>query len=281
MPDSLNVDRVVPSEDGFLLFLDDPAALLLVDPEWQMIRGVSLPQGVHGLAARSLPDGDFELLTASPPTILRMGPTGNELGRDAVEGPGSLVAGLAFGVSEWLLLWRLSNGQHRLTMRPGDRSITDFAWEEWRTDAPSSFWLTRAADTAVLVSRAEHPHPTVLVDVRTGRVRTFEPPLSGSGEGHRSLHAMPMVALAQGFLQTLSDVGSDDRVLARFDHCGRVLSRRWLRIPLSALGSEPGDGTVLFARRLSGLELVRYKWLGPEGELSHPEPQEVYPCPGS
>lgn len=71
---------------------------------------------------------------------------------------------------------------------------------------------------------------------------------------------LPVVELDSGYIQTLADMRSDQRILVLFDHAGTPVRHRVLDVPLGIVASNPTAHLLLVLRRTDRLELVVYLW---------------------
>lgn len=69
-----------------------------------------------------------------------------------------------------------------------------------------------------------------------------------------------VVPTDRGWLQVISDLRTDTRVLITFDDAGTLVRTRILNAPFGLLTSRPDDRTLLAARDLGNQELVLYRW---------------------
>jgi len=123
--------------------------------------------------------------------------------------------------------------------------------------------LSPAGD-AVLVTDLMAPFRLVRVDPGSGRADTLAAVLGHSAavippDSLFHWRALPAVALDCAVLLTLTDLGSDHRLLVRYDATGRVARVTPLEAPLGMVATL-GDASLLAARRVGELELVWYTW---------------------
>ncbi len=73
--------------------------------------------------------------------------------------------------------------------------------------------------------------------------------------------AVGFVPLDGGFIQTLSDLRSDARLLVEYDRAGRVVGTALAYLPIGFVGSlrRAGESILIGLRRLNGAEVVGYR----------------------
>ena len=118
-----------------------------------------------------------------------------------------------------------------------------------------------------IVTKLFPPSWTVQVDPDNLRVRTlFESlPFEYSVTDGRPPRwvAMPVMSLgSDGFLQVISDVQSDNRIVFRFSADGSILGQAELTSPVAFVASDQSDRRVWALRSLDRVELVAYTWHG-------------------
>ena len=127
-------------------------------------------------------------------------------------------------------------------------------------------WVRRAGEHWV-VTRLFPPFWAAKVDPENSRVLTqLEPlPLEYSVTDGRPPRwvAMPVIPLgSDGFLQVVSDVQSNNRILFRFSADGEIVGRTEFTSPLAFVASEENARRLWAFRSLDRIELVEYTWHG-------------------
>jgi len=121
------------------------------------------------------------------------------------------------------------------------------------------------AGGSVLVTELMAPFRLVRLNPTSGRADTLAAALGNlgaamiPGDSLPTWRALPAVALDCAVLLTLSDLGSDQRLLLRYDSAGRVARVTPLEAPLGMV-TALGGASLLAARRAGELELVWYSW---------------------
>lgn len=130
-------------------------------------------------------------------------------------------------------------------------------------------WVRRTGKHWV-VTRLFPPFWAAIVDPEHSRVLTLLEPLPleysvTDGRPPRWV-AMPVVPLgSDGFLQVVSDVQSNTRILFRFSSDGEIVRRTELTSPLAFVVSDESSRRLWAVRSLDRLELVEYAWRGGTG----------------
>ena len=78
-----------------------------------------------------------------------------------------------------------------------------------------------------------------------------------------------VVAVGSGYVQTLANRGTDDRVLLWFDERGRFLRYVHLQVPFGFIAAAARAPVMLAIRTLNNSELVKYSWEHVSGETVH------------
>jgi hypothetical protein len=118
-----------------------------------------------------------------------------------------------------------------------------------------------ATPDGVLLTEAEPPF-------RTWRVRPegagvpFAPTGPGSPEstGVQRWVSAPVLDLGDAMVQTLSDLGSDRRVLVLYDRHGREQRKTVLAVPMALVGITGDRRYLVGVRDLGRAEVVLYAW---------------------
>lgn len=90
-----------------------------------------------------------------------------------------------------------------------------------------------------------HPPPDEPVDTLRGEVRWI---------------SLPVVPLQRGYLQTLTDLGSDRRLIVLYDGRGREVRRREVEVPVGITGITPRERYLLASRNAGRPEVLLYSW---------------------
>jgi hypothetical protein len=146
---------------------------------------------------------------------------------------------------------------------------------------PSARLTTQAGDTAffkpthmtpvgdsLLVTIVNAPFENIVIDDRGKEVRSFRPPpppVTTTHNATEAARAAKWISLATlrldcGFLQTLSDVRSDQRRLVLFDNAGAPLRNSEIAAPLGFIYAMPTAQRLFAVRAMSSAEIVTYRW---------------------
>ena len=113
---------------------------------------------------------------------------------------------------------------------------------------------------ALLIALLHAPYRVHWIDPRTGESRVFAA-IEGvvPADTSQTWVALPPVPTWDGYIQTLSDLRSDLRILIRYDTSGRILRRQQIRAPIAIIGSQPTERVLFAARDVGWIEVVRYE----------------------
>jgi len=127
---------------------------------------------------------------------------------------------------------------------------------------PRQFHLSAYGDH-VLVTEQDPPFSTVVL----GRGRSRDRIVPGQAAGLHSdssstsrYVSLPMIALDHGFIQTISNIKSDDRIILLFNKAGRFLRKHAIPVPMGFMAASVETQTVLAMRVTDRAELVLYEW---------------------
>lgn len=220
----LDADRIRAVEwDGqYWQIITDPGGALTLSAAFEVLVGEEIGEETE------LPPQASAMWRQGKWRILRVGSDGTLL-LDGVRVDGSAGLGTLLGPADHL--WVRRTGKH---------------WMVTRLFPP--FWAAK-------------------VDPEQSRVLTvLEPlPLEYSMTDGRPLRwvAMPVVGLgSDGFLQVVSDVQSNNRILFRFSANGKIVGKTELTSPLAFVASEQSRHRLWALRSLDQVELVEYTWRG-------------------
>lgn len=127
-----------------------------------------------------------------------------------------------------------------------------------REGAGSGVQLHPWTSGAVLVTEIRHPFQTSAIDLIGDTILKFQPvPEIGMTE---SGVALPMLPVPPGFVQVISDLRGDRRVIVTFDGLGGVLRVKETHGLLGLTTSGVHAGIVAGVRELGGQEVVAFRW---------------------
>ncbi len=260
LPSGFRPSGVAAHPDGRLLVwsLRDVRALLLVGDLW-----VTLQLEAAAVGARFLPDGGVEVVDAAG-RHHRFDPdgvSGPPHMPPATDGRSDSVVGASYVSGQWYVLSQAGTLFRVRDSEPPDQVRA--SWPELPGAVASNIVLGRAGENSLLLTATVYPFAALRYNVRTGELMSFEtvnelsiPSELQDGQGlWRSLGMLP---LAQGYLRTLSDARSDNRLMVLYDSCGRSIRATALRAPLGFAAAT--DQHVLAVRHAGETEVVRYGW---------------------
>jgi len=259
LPDTLALSGAFLSTDGsVVLVLDPPRGVLLLDPTWSSAAHIPIGSAPGIVSANHSPDRGLEIAMRDPSTVYRVDSTGRMESRLDLPGDGWLVAAAPLDDGGWVTLSAISASHYAVCVHPGGARCLDLSLGTGR-EVSVGGWISLEEGHA-LVALRDPRLPVVRVELETRREALFEVALPEDEHGSGHWVSMPIVPIDGGYLQTLSDLMSDDRVFVLYDADGLVLSRRTLSLPISLVAARRGRGDILGARRHSHVELVKYEW---------------------
>ncbi|WP_420633642.1 hypothetical protein [Candidatus Palauibacter sp.] len=159
---------------------------------------------------------------------------------------------------------------------PGSDSIpSHLPWLEdggsWAPDSSYTRTLGLAGDgTAALVWQSFSPFRVWRIGGGSEWASLEFEPVSADrfgGDIADALHASPaswsitsVVSVGSGYVETLANRGTDDRLLLWFDERGRFLRYVTVKVPFGFVAAAAEDPVMLAVRTLNDSELVKYSW---------------------
>jgi hypothetical protein len=135
-------------------------------------------------------------------------------------------------------------------------------------DTTARFRMT-SGPGVLLICRSNAPFDTWVVQRQSGRlVRHFQPssmarvstPTTSDGRTRPRWFAAATVALDSGYVQTLADARSDDRMLILFDRSGAEIRQTRVSVSMAFVGVDQTRHELLAVRNSGVNELVWYSW---------------------
>jgi hypothetical protein len=290
----LEAIRTVPVPEGFVVrgavFVDDtswaawgPSGVLMVyenqAPHWIRYDGVD-PRGLQVSAVSPL---TFEIVDALHRRVLAVGIDGQIRTLDVLGGYDEIIQAVA--VSDvWFIYTGAPEHGYRISRRDSDSSLSTL----WNS-AGSAVALGEAAPPGPAggVVRLSEVHESVILSEITRPFRSWKLPLAGPSPlelvpgSAMILHeasarrfpsettvSMPMLRLDQGYLQQLSDLSQDRRLLILFGEQGRIQRVSVLDVALGFMTSHPRAQLLLAFRDTGVKEIVLYRWRWKEVGIS-------------
>jgi hypothetical protein len=280
VPNEFDLAGATLSSSGAILAWSKSAPMLLVavHGKWTTLE---YPSVFGPLAARFLSDDShIEVLDPGAARLVQMdimGAVSGETFLGSFADSLFLVSATPIG-SSWGIAGRDRAGDIRIYYKEPKKAAVlrgvvrraDYAAFLPDTSATLNVYLTPSkAGDGMLVTLQWFPFRTLLLSSRAERL-SFAPgvlsvlpagPMTTSGSTTQiALASLPTVALDHGFLQVVTDLKSDSRVLIRYDVAGRVRNQLHLDVPIGILQSIPDERHLLAVRRRPGFELVEYEW---------------------
>lgn len=243
------------SDEALTLWSTESRVLIRLSMRTRRMDQVLLPHDLTPRYVAPLGDGAYEIISAVPHSLFLFESDGTvphslNLTTDA-------LLDARHGSEGWEVLTRASD-------RGGTIRTLD-GTELHRT--PHTGWLRRYGSLTI-VSQPEPPFRITTFNPSTGTGSTFRPfaEMLATAMGRpdsqalQGLVALPALALDHGFLQTLSDVRSNTRVIVVYSEDGSVLSHQTLDVPMAFVESMPERRLAWAVRRTNVLEVLEYRW---------------------
>ena len=272
VPDSLAPTRLFVGPEGtVLVYAEGSRGFVILDHDLSPIHEGSLPNTLSPVALIPLANAEIEILIRQPPAIARVSTDGELQQLSHIRIPGETLDAAYTPSLGWAALFKSPDGS--LTIGFQKQSSDSWVYlplAEISAPTQSSVYVT-ATKNAVVLTWADAPHSVYVVSHHTGQSTAFvrrgpivsdSDSISPNGLPLAPWVSLPTVWLGDAYLQTISDTGSDRRVLVQYDAQGVETTRRHINIPLAFSAGVPDDdgGTVWGARRLNSLEITRYRW---------------------
>lgn len=201
----------------------------------------------------------YEVIALEPCVLIILSVTGSVLARKSIEFSGAIAA--ASTDSVWLLLARRDSGIVDLGVI-GPSGSTRLESIVAKSERQEDLHLSAGGGRA-LIAGARTPFEKHAVTFGTYKRILFDSDTATRGiTGSRPplWIALTLVQLDRGYIQTLTDLRSDLRILALYDETGHLRRRTVVDVPLAVMASAPERKLLLVARRTSRLEMVIYGW---------------------
>ncbi|MBK9690866.1 MAG: hypothetical protein IPO73_04110 [Gemmatimonadetes bacterium] len=266
LPPHLGIEGATALVDGGYALWAADGTIFEVDPGGVRLER-HLPRDLRPVGLTPVPGG-FRFLD------LRTG-TEYQLGADtlpAVLGrvplaPGQELDGARWVDDGWLLAVRDTLARRFLLRRVATGGAhTVYASSVADTVPRIPRYHLSPAGPALLLTHLTAPFEVLRVDPRTGGVDTLATPAADPAvraalpDTLAGWRALPAVALDCGWLLTLTDLTSDQRLLLRYDAAGALARVTPLAVPFGLVAGRPAAATLLAARRAGAMELVWYAW---------------------
>jgi hypothetical protein len=210
-------------------------------------------------------DSILELIDASGPSLLRLGPS-RTCNRQPIGDPGDQVIAAFFAAGRWMVLFRRGPADAemvRLKFGEGPKRLFDFSHVSKTPFDLEAAYVT-AGSNGTLHASMTWPFDWVALDT-TGIVtltsraieQAAKPPVDTTFAGWVGL---PVLQIDDGFVQTLADPRSDHRLLVRYDRKGHIMSRTELNVAFGIMAVSPEQRLLLALRRSDRKEIVVYRW---------------------
>lgn len=241
-----------------------PSTVYLFEQELQLTERWPLPDSIQPLAIGW--NGDvLELVTSDPPALYHVTSDGVLRAPFPLALEGNELLKAARTPHGWALLYQTPMGRLELSafeMPPqevaGIRELTaTLDGALWLTEQHYPFSIRRVASNGNW-GPTLHPDEHILDSLRRKRRQT----------DFSAWRSLPIVVVAEGYVQTIADLANDRRILIAYDRTGTISSTLELAVPLALIGTGRGPPRVYGARRTNLLEVVAYSYAWRDPELN-------------
>lgn len=144
------------------------------------------------------------------------------------------------------------------------RRVHRIAREESGTGGRTAAHIS-AVDNDLTITLLRPPFRVVRVNSSGSVLQIFQPQLPDPIQQEvqpldRLWMSLPVVGLRGGYLQTLSHLKSDRRLLIVYGADGAVLRHNAIEIPLGFISGVPNDSLLIASRVMGATEIVAYRW---------------------
>ena len=259
--------------DRTLLYSPKSREFVLLDKNFSPLFRAAVPANSLPIAIIVTAQDERVTITNDPPALKRFSANGVLLDTDYIPITGHVVDATYTPTLGWAVL--LSTPQRILTVAL--RMPANDRWKVLPVGGPIATNSERpmhitVAPNEVLLTVVQSPHVVYSVRRSDGRVTAFRQSKPSSSAASRDTASsavpiapwisLPTLSLGTGYLQTLSDTGSDRRIFVRYDENGLEVEKRSIDVPLGfSMATTDGErGRLWGGRQLNYLEVVRYKW---------------------
>jgi hypothetical protein len=212
-------------------------------------------------------DSTIETVDRGRGTVVRLAASGQVVSEQALDVPLDLQSA-SRGTCGWFLGGFDASGDYLVYLigRDGEsKRLHTVTRPEGKASGYPGAHLS-VVDDDLLVTSMDEPFRVLRLTCDGEIHQEFEPVdwelLGGSGlaAGSRRWVSLRTVPLDSGYVQTISDLASDKRVLVLYDWRGGVLRYHSMDVPLGIVQSIPSEQLLVAVRRLNVLEVVGYRW---------------------
>jgi hypothetical protein len=268
IPDSIQFSGLTVSSSGAVLAWSYERDEVFLINE----RGLAelLHRSFRGPVAAAFVAGDtvIEVVSFEPRQVTRLTVGSRVISEQVVGGPQLLEEG-ALSASGWFFSGRdHPNGDYvvyHVSAAGSAREVYSIPARAAEVTGTVEAFLSSSGHNAV-VTLITPPFRTVVVTPSGQVVLHLEPPLDETtqpdlalGDTTRRWVSLRTLPLDAGYIQTLSDIRSDMRIICVFDPSGSARCRE-LQVPIGFVASVPEVGLLIAVRNVGAREIVGYRW---------------------
>lgn len=273
LPNDFAVSGLSVSQDGMIvLWSANAPRLATLDPVRLRLAYYSLGDSPGFVAAARVVVGDAPgLEVVSGIRLLSADTLGQKLRSVSINAPVEVTAAVRGRVA-WYFAGISPDQRLRIYRRVNGGNAEEIvSREDWRrgaTSPPPDVLLgidVHEGQERLIVGLPTYPFTTEIVSADGDAVMHFETPqkaLEAAQMPKGALwQAVGLVPFDDGFIQTLSDLRSDARLLVEYDRAGRVVGTALAYVPIGFAGSlrRGGESILIGLRRLNVAEVVGFR----------------------
>lgn len=258
LPDSLEVSgAAASSSDEFVLWSRPQQRAWTVRGEEPIVPLIA--PGVYDPVAAAHTGQVVEIVDARTNSLLRWTPDGEFLEARQFEPDGRIVAA-DHGSAGWLFV--ASNAGSQAMLRFDGRRLEGVgSWQDDDGRALSpQVWL-RAWGSGAIVSEARYPFRWRLLATSGARIRGAPGAHGPAADSSSGSIGFPVLPIEGGFLQTIADLRSPQRLLILYNAEGVPVRTTRFAVPMAFVAAVRSRRLLVAVRRTDRLELVLYRWM--------------------
>lgn len=217
-------------------------------------------------------DGGVEVVDAGRQMLSTFGPRGQHLSDVHLRSPLTVLSRATKSPMGWLIVGHDALGVCRLLLKTASKNGRDSSeWREFsrvtralRPNECAAAQISLVQD-GIVISHAGRPFKSELLGL-DGRLRSVFSPMQASnapfarGGTNQLWGAMPLLPAGQHYLQVLTDLRANRRVLLVYTNQGAVKRLRTVEAPFGLSAAVAEDSLVVGARRVNSVQIVGYRW---------------------
>ena len=264
LPSSYSVTGGAAGPSATVLLLDNRSDHLLLVRR-NAFRAIPLPAGASVTGAAFV-DGDsiVELVDARHRSVLRFNLSRERvLGEQFFDTDLAAVESAAFVAGTWFLGGRTVRSEFRLVEVAADGTTHVVGVPLWNgpTALPTAYVAGHNSD--LIVTGLSSPFKAILLDPAGDLKRTITPADCLTSQDRLTVRdwiSLPVLPVEPGYLQVLSDLKSDERMLVVYDESGNPIRTTRINVPLGLFAVSQTQHLLYGLIAVGSEELIVYDW---------------------